>query len=502
MFGASGRKNIEIKDFSGGLVTKCPPKNIDSKFSVDCLNVYAEGAMLRKRGGISVVNPTAATGGGYGLYNWVRGSATTNQWLIGFWGSSLLKMDVVGTAWDGSWDTIVADSAAGTSFGTGTLSQMCFANFNSVLLMTNENWDVPQKMTTSDASYKNLITGGSGTCPNAKFVTVWKNHAWFLNCTGSEDKIVHSAVNSYNNFDGSTAGSHTLLTENDIGLTGWFDLAGKLYVTKTWSIHRFTYTGSADPLVQINIVKNSIGTKSPRTIKVIRGVEYGMVMFLASNKKLYMFSGSDVAEASDSIDTSNGISLVSMQSINAAALNNCFAIVHEDKNWYELFVCMGTSTTPNYSIVYDYIQKSFWPMGNRGFTAGCIANDGAGGWRAYAQEATTGSLYLLESGSSDNGVAINGYWTGQKIGVPTELQKIDQVEVETEAVACTPVFSWRADWESAWVSQTMKANQNSHNWGPGRIDNLIQFKIADNSTTATFKLWTIIASNRMIGGGK
>lgn len=500
MKGGQGRKSAEIKDCSGGLITKSPPKNIESKYFVDCQNVYAAGAMLYRRDGVTLVNPTVAAGAGFGMYNWIRGSATTNQWLMAMWGTALVKMDVGTGAWDGVWDPIVADSASGSSFTTAG-GFTYFANYNGVLLISNDGYNGIQKMTTSDASYKNLITGGSGTAPVSKYVAVWKNHAWFINCLNSEDQIFHSAVNSYNNFDGSTAGSNNLITENDVGLTGWFVLNGRLYVTKSLSIHRFTYTGSPSPLVEIRSIKSTCGTKSPRSIKNVTTPEGEVVLFLGSNKKLYLCDGQDAQELSDGIDISNG-GTVYMQGINGAALNNCFAVVHEDLNWYELFVCLGTATVPSYSIVYDYRMKSFWPMSARGYAAGCISDDGNGKRVVYAQTPTNGKAYRLNLGNSDDGAAINAYAIWPKMGVPTMLARIDEIEVETDSVACTPQFSWRADWESAWVTQTMKANTNSHNWGPGRIDNMIQFKIADNSTTASFKFWGITLSERVLGGGK
>jgi hypothetical protein len=499
MKGGRGRDSFEIKDFSGGLVTKSPPKNIETKYSVDCLNVYPEGAILRKRSGITVLNPTAASGAGNGLYNWVRGSATTAQWLVGFWGSSLFKMDVVGGAWDGIWDAILPDAASGTAFSAST---MYFANFNGVLIMSTDSQDQIQRMTVSENSFFNIVTGGSGTAPRAKFVFNWKNHAWFVNCLNSEDQVVHSAVNSYNNFTGSTFGSNNLLTENDIGCTGGFILNGRLYVMKAFSIHRFTYTGSPSPLVDIRTIKSTTGTKSPRSVKNVNTPEGEVVLFLGANKKLYLCDGQDTQEISDGIDVTNGVATVYMQNINANALNQCFAVVHFDLNWYELFVCIGTATTPNYSIVYDYRMKSFWPMSNRNFTYGNMSDNGSRSQVVYVQGATNGVAYLTNSSNSDAGSAINSFWTSEKIGIPILLQKMDEVEVETDVVACTPTFSWRADWESAWVDNTMGQNTNSHNWNMARVDNMIQFKIADNSVNPSFKLWTILGSQRAVGGGK
>lgn len=491
------RKSVEIKDFSGGLVTKSPPKNIDTKYSVDCLDVYSEGAILRKRSGLTVVNPTTATGEGNGIYNWFRTSS--DQWLLTVFGSALSKIDVTGATWDGTLDTLTANTGSGTAFSVSTVY---FANFNGVLLLSTDSRDVIQKMTVTDTSFFDLITNGTGTAPRAKFIQIWKNHAWYLNCTNSEDQIVHSSVNSYNNFTGDTYGTNLIITENDIGLTGSFVLNGRLYVTKAFSIHRFTYTGSPSPLVEIRPIKSTNGTRSPRTVKNVNTPDGEMVMMLGSNRKLYMCDGQDMNEISDSIDISNGAAPVYMQNINPDALNDCYAVVHEELNWYELYVCVGTATAPSHSIVYDYKMKSFWPMSNRAFKNGTISDDGSGKRRVYAQGTTNGKIYLLSQGNSDDSVAINGYWISSKLGNSILLSKIDEIEVETEAVACNPIFSWRGDWESTWITNTVGSGRNTSNFAPNRIDNMIQFKIQDNSTSPSFKLWTLIASERVVGGGK
>jgi hypothetical protein len=502
MKGGQGRRVLEIKDFSGGLVTKSPPKNIEMRFSVDCLNVYTEGATLRRRDGIAAVNGTATTGDGNGLYNWIRGSATTAQWLMGVWGANLVKMDITGGAWDGTWDAITADAASGTAFTTaGGLTY--FANFNGVLLISNDNRERIQRMTVSESSYLNIETGGSGTAPLAKFVINWKNHAWFLNCQGSEDRVVHSAVNSYNNFTGSTYGANDLLSENDIGITGGFILNGRLYVTKAFSIHRFTYTGSPSPLVDIRTIKSVVGTKAPRTIRNVNTPEGEVVMFLGTNKKLYLCDGQDTQEISDAIDLSNGLTTVYMQAINEKIFNKCFAVVHEDLNWYELFFGVGTGTDdkPTHSLVYDYRIKSFWPMSNRNFTYGIISDNGSQKRVVYVQ-GTNGKAYLLNSTNSDDGTAISYRWTSEKIGSPILLNKIDELEVETAVTSAVTSFSWRADWETNWTSYTMSSGTNSNNFSPNRIDNMIQFQVTGNDTVGSFKLWTILGSERIIGGGK
>jgi len=134
-----------------------------------------------------------------------------------------------------------------------------------------------------------------------------------------------------------------------------------MYVTKAWSIHRLSYTQSL-PLVDIKQVKQTVGTKSPRSIKNIDVPGQGeLVIFLGSDRRLYLFDGVTSISLSDEMTTDNGLSSIYFNAINANALDKVFAVVHQDLNWYELFVPISGNSTPTVSIVYDYVLKSFWP---------------------------------------------------------------------------------------------------------------------------------------------
>src|SRR3990167_2722804 len=130
MKGGSGRNIIEIRDFSGGQVTRPPEKGLDTKYSPDCLNVYSEGLIPRRRDGYSLVNSVATVGTANGFYNWVKNAS--DQTMMVFFGSTLSKIDVVSSAWDGTLDTISAASGSGTSFTSGF---MHFVTFNGTLIM-------------------------------------------------------------------------------------------------------------------------------------------------------------------------------------------------------------------------------------------------------------------------------------------------------------------------------------------------------------------------------
>jgi hypothetical protein len=265
-----------------------------------------------------------------------------------------------------------------------------------------------------------------------------------------------------------------------------------------------TYTGST-PLVDIKQAKTTVGTASPRSIKNIDIPGRGeAAVFLGTDRKIYIFDGYETISISDDISINNGISSVYMQNINTQALDAVWAVVHSQLSWYELFVPLGSSTKPDFSIIVDFSkpQVAFWPNSNRNFQSGDISDNGLGQRVVYVQGNSNGVISLLGSSTSDNGTAINAYWTSFKVGSPVLLGRIDELEVQTDSTAVSPVFDWRMDWETAWTSKTLSASSYSHNFNPGRIDNLAQFRITSNSTAPAFKLWSIGLYERILGGGK
>lgn len=324
--------------------------------------------------------------------------------------------------------------------------------------------------------------------------------------TDLSDRLQRTAIGTYNNFSGTDSGYNDILTPDDIGLYGSGILNDKMYVFKRWSIHRITYTGST-PLLDIKKAKSTVGTASQRSIKNIDIIGKGEVLiFLGTDRRIYIFDGYDATPVSDKISVTNGISVVYMNNINTQALDKVHAVVHSALSWYEIFIPIDDSTVPNYSIILDFSQGieniAFWPNDNRNLLSSAVSDNAMGERVVYVQGNNNGLIYLTNSTNTDNGTAINSYWESFKLGSPVLLGKIDEIEVQTDNVACSPTFSWRMDWESPYISKTLSSSSYSHNYDPGRIDNMTQFKISDNSVNNTFKLWSIGLYERILGGGK
>lgn len=315
------------------------------------------------------------------------------------------------------------------------------------------------------------------------------------------DRLQRSMSGTYDTWTGGDSGSNDITTPGDVGLTGSFILQDRMYVMKAWNIYRITYTASV-PLLDIKQARSVVGTKSPRAIKNIDFPGLGeLVIFLGTDRNLYLFDGFASTPLTDGIQLNNNITQVYTNNINTQAFDKIFAVNHSDLGFYEIFLPIGNSPVPNFSLTYNYLTKAFWPNDNRNFLSGNVSDDGTGQRVIMVAGATNGIAYQLDVGSSDDSSAINSYWTSFKLGEDYMLDKNDEIRIACDAVTATTTFKWRQDYETAYTTQTLASGSNSYVFNPARNSNLMQFYLADNSTNATFKFWHVKVLERSIGIG-
>lgn len=318
------------------------------------------------------------------------------------------------------------------------------------------------------------------------------------------DRLQRSVSGTYDTWTGGDSGSNDITTPQDVGLTGSFILQDRMYITKAWNIYRITYTGSV-PLLDIKQARSVVGTKSSRAIKNIDLPGVGeVVIFLGTDRNLYLFDGFASTNLSDVIQLNNNMASVYMNNINTQALDKVFAVNHSNLGWYEIFLPIGNSTVPNFSLAYNYRTKAFWPFDNRNFLSGNVSDDGSGERVIIVAGASDGNIYEINSdkGTSDAGAAINAYWNSFKLGQDYILAKQDELRIATDATSATPYIKWRTNYETSYTSKTLGANTNSYVFDPARDSNLFQFQIGDNSTGAIWKFWHVKALERGIGIGE
>lgn len=360
-----------------------------------------------------------------------------------------------------------------------------------------------------DASSAVTSTGVAGA-PSAKFYIVWKDHTWAGNVSSYPDRLQRSANGSYTDWAGTDSGSKDISTEDDVGITGFAILQGKLYVFKKRSIWRVSYLGGT-PLLEYRQA-TSLGTSSPRTIRLVDVPGEGSrIFFLGTDRQVYKFDGYNVVPISEPVREYNTFTNYCMigddttYGINSTALNACHATLDTENHHYKLYFCLGNDTTPKDSFVYDYLIKTWWPMNySTAFKSSCNADNGAGRIREYVQG--TGFAYLMNSGNADVAAAITAHWTTRKLGEAPTLAKLNSINILSKSVACTPTLHYRANWNSSWVaptdSATLATATNDHNKGLPIIPNLIQFRLRDSSTDAAFEFFAIHLIGEKIGRGK
>lgn len=378
-------------------------------------------------------------------------------------------------------------------------------NYDSAVLTANGTW---QYQTLPFTPISNA-TGVMAQVISLSSSTVYIDMVSIVNSSTGitqdfSDRLQRSVSGTYDTWTGSDSGSNDITTPGDVGLTGSFILQDRMYITKAWNIYRITYTGSV-PLLDIKQARSVVGTKSPRAIKNIDLPGIGeVVIFFGSDRNLYIFDGFSSSNLSDVVQLNNNIAQVYMNGVNSQALDKIFAVNHSGLGWYEIFLPMGNSTVPNFSLVYDYKTKAFWPNNNRNYLSGDVSDDGAGERVIMLQGASNGYIYEFNSDKTyytDDGTNVNAYWTSFKLGEDYVLNKIDEFRLGTDSVNCTPTFGWRCNYETAYITKVLKANTSKHDFAPERIDNLIQFKISDSSSNAPFKIWHVKALERAIGIG-
>lgn len=378
-------------------------------------------------------------------------------------------------------------------------------DIDSSVLTANGTWQYQSLLFTPSASATSIraqaISLSSSTFYIDQVAVVSNNIS--SSSQDLSDRLQRSVSGTYDTWTGGDSGINDITTPGDVGLTGSFILQDRMYVTKAWNIYRITYTGSV-PLLDIKQARSVVGTKSPRATKNIDLEGIGeVVIFLGTDRNLYLFDGFASTNLSDNIQLSNTMAQVYTNNINSQALDKVFAVNHSNIGCYEIFLPIGTSPTPNFSIFYNYKTKAFWPFDNRNFLSGNVSDNGAGERVVVVIGANDGIAYEIntDENTDDDGSPINTYWTSFKLGEDYVLAKQDELRLATDSVTATPSFSWRTNYETTYTTKILRANTNSHVFDPATEANLIQFKISDNSTGQIWKVWHVKALERGLGIG-
>lgn len=302
-----------------------------------------------------------------------------------------------------------------------------------------------------DASENTMIDlNTSHAAGKGKHPKIYKDHLLMSGVPDYPYTFWYSAVNDYTNFD--DGGNWPIVTHDGDILTGWGELQNRLYAFKRWSIHQMTYRGGSPYWARTQITWG-IGTAAPLTIKnatLSDGKE--VLMFLGADRRIYQFDGYNCSPVSTNIEENNGISPISMLTLNQYGLEYAHAVVDTQKHWYILFVANGGSTDITHAIVYNYFTGACWPFDTQNYRASCTALDSVGRrWRIVGGR--DGYAYRWQYGNTDSGTTITSYHTTPRLLVGKDSTiEIPQVVLSMAAVSDDNIlFNHREEYRAPWL---------------------------------------------------
>lgn len=223
---------------------------------------------------------------------------------------------------------------------------------------------------------------------------------------------------------------------NDDETSDAFLLNGRLYIGTKYSIFRVSFVGGVT-VFEFKQVISDVGIV-PETCRIVITKEFGQVaLFLGTDKRIYMFDGANVKTISDLFYYHNRSTPIALDLIDDNYKENSFAVYDTTKRIYRLFVTKKASSTNYYCMNVDIDTFAYYPYDHMSFTAGTMGYDFL--LRPYLVCTDyTGMLHqLFVDTSTDNGAAINEYYSS-----PLVTPKINAIKKGVSInIDCTPTSS-------------------------------------------------------------
>jgi hypothetical protein len=384
--------SFEYQDFSGGLNDSTSPVAIADNELTDIQNFcFTTTKALVKRTGFTHQSLDASGNPVTFASKPVRGLYLFNR--IGYSKSLIAVCNGAVYA-----DKALTKVFASLDTGYTETAIPDFATLNNVGVMVN-GVEVPKYIKDTGALSMGSLAG-SPTMANAKYLAVYNNYLFMAGGATNPSRIVWSVLNNPESWQ---AADYIDINVGDGDLiTGLKVIGSDLYVFKSRSIYRVTFTGvSTTPFtVSGNPAIESVGAFSHRTIQTIE-----RTCFFFSGNAVYEFDGVNIKEISNKIET-NALALATPYNMSASAG------ILRTLNQYWLSITTSGQTRQDTIFVYDYMLGAWTKY------AGIYANGMAEVvdnnnqyWLYTGQSNSTGGgyVYRQNDGNSDIAAAINAY---------------------------------------------------------------------------------------------
>lgn len=385
-----------------------------------------------------VADGTAATDFGFDI------SATATKWFM--------------TAAGG--ETYYKIPAANMSVANPPANNTTTFNITALTGLTTANtliveYSLPQGYFTSQVA-----------APAVKYMTAWQDFLVMAGDPNNPSRVWFSEQNAPNVWStyGQIYGNYLEIDDGDGDvITGVFQWNGSLYVSKQHSLHIVEFTGNAAAPFQRRRLPGDIGALSGFTFK-----DVGAYFVFLSERGIAGCVGSIASIAPGMENILDLFDPNDADRFNLAACTYSTAGHNRVLGQVWFGVSSTSATTRDKVLIFDYTNKCFWlddGISGNYFTE---VGDANGFFSAWSGD-YSGQIFQHDSGTTDNGAAIDWYFT-------------------TPALGMKDPYAWK-HFDKLMVAGDKQAS------GTLSIDVYV-----DRSTTATKTLTVDMTTDRMLTG--
>lgn len=293
------------------------------------------------------------------------------------------------------------------------------AKVSSYLIQTYSDHSAPYYWDGSTSS----MAAVSANAPGIKRAIEFQGYMIGMNTTLNPMRCYYQAIGNLLGAGAAYTDYFTLTpAPNDDETSDAFLLNGRLYVGSKYSIFRVSFVGGVT-VFEFKQVISDIGIV-PGTAQTVITKQFGqVVLFLGTDKRIYMFDGANVKTISDLYYYKNRVTPISLDLIDDNYKENSFAIYDFTKRIYRLFVTKKASSVNEYVMNVDIDTFAYYPFDNMAFSAGTMGYDNL--LRPYIVCTDyTGALHtLLIDRPTDNGTTIDEYYTSPLVSKSGNVMK-------------------------------------------------------------------------------
>ena len=376
-------------DNGGGLVTLPSLLGLPPASTPNCMDIeFGIGGIFGKRAGGTSMNSVA-------LEN-------TAGWASADYGASALRWHIVAAG-----TGIFASSNRGLTYvriaSDRTAGYQYLARSKSFLLATSETHNRVLYWAGSVGTF--MLGLPLGSAPAAKHALDFAGYLMLMNNSGGNNRVVYYADNNNITTDPWTS-TFEVASSQDDEITDAVTYNTRAYIFTRYTTHQISHVGG-NPDFAVRQIKEWGAV--PKTAQRATYGDLGEVIIcLGWDKKVRLFDGTDEQILSTAVEQDNTLAPVYFDNINELHINKCHAEVDTLKQLYKLWVVIKPSTEVTHCLNLNLRTGAWFPY--RANTIMSAVMSESGNTRVMLQVDQAGRVSMVDSGNTDNGVAVNEYY--------------------------------------------------------------------------------------------